>query len=134
MSGGKTIWKYLFRALGIIIFVILLGVLAASLILAKPQNDMAEVSQALPSGKSSPAVTIDSESDFVQLASDFPAPVMSFLSGSGMTFVSGVSADTAVSGGFARIVTLFWQTAEGQPVTLQSIWPGNEFSLLEVCS
>lgn len=131
MSGGKTIWKYLFRALGVIIFVILLGVLAASLILAKPQNDKAEVSQALPSGESSPAVTIDSESDFVQLASGFPAPVMSFLSGSGMTFVSGVSADTAVSGGFARIVTLFWQTAEGQPVTLQSIWPGNEFSLLE---
>ena len=89
------------------------GVLAASLILAKPQNDKAEVFQALPSGESSPAVTIDSESDFVQLASDFPAPVMSFLSGSGMTFVSGVSADTAVSGGFSIIICTLAASAAG---------------------
>ena len=131
MSGGKTIWKYLLRALGVVVFITLLGVLAASLILAKPQNDKSEISQARPSGEARPAVTIDSENDFIQLASDFPAPVMSFLSGSGMTFVSGVSADTAVSGGFARVVTLCWQTPEGQPMTLLSIWPDTALSLLE---
>ena len=48
-----------------------------------------------------------------------------------MTFVSAVSSDVAVDGGFGRIATLFWQTPEGEPVTLQSIWPGTALQLLD---
>ncbi len=131
MSGGKMIWKYLLRILCAVVFIVLLALLAASLILAKPQSDKTGATPARPAAESGPDMTIDSESDFVELVSGFPAPVMSFMSGSGMTFVSAVSSSAEVSGGFARIVTLYWQTPEGQPMTLRSIWPANALSLME---
>ena len=40
-------------------------------------------------------------------------------------------AGREVSGGFGRVATLYWQTAEGEPVTLRSIWPADAVSLLE---
>ena len=65
------------------------------------------------------------------MIASFPAPVMNFMSGSGMTFVSASSADAALNGGFGRIATLNWQTPEGEPVMLRSIWPADALSLLE---
>lgn len=109
----------------------LLALLAASLILAKPQGEETETAAARPSQDASPAVSINSENDLVSLISAFPAPVMSFMSGSGMTFVSATSADLAYGGGFARIAVLYWQTAEGVPVTLRTVWPADALSLLE---
>ena len=131
MSGGKKIWKILLRLLGALVLVALLALLAGTLILAKPQENKPETAAALPSAEARPAVSIDRESDLFRLVADFPAPVMSYMSGSGMTFVSAVSADAAVSGGFGRVATLYWQTAEGEPVTLRSIWPADAVSLLE---
>ncbi len=131
MSGGKTIWKYLLRGLGVVIFIALLALLAASLILAKPQNDKTDITPVRPFAESSPAVTIDNENDLFQLVSGFPAPIMSFLSGSGMTFVSAESSDIEITGGFGRMATLYWQTPEGYPMTLRSIWPVSALSLLE---
>lgn len=131
MVGEKKIWNYLLKLLGALVFIALLGLLAASLILAKPQKDKEESPHADPALESGPAVSIDGETDLPQLISGFPAPVMSFMSGSGMTFVSALSSDVAVNGGFGRIATLFWQTPEGEPVTLQSIWPGDALNLLE---
>ena len=109
----------------------LLALLAASLILAKPQEEKSETAAARPSENASPAVSIQSESDLVSLISAFPAPVMSFMSGSGMTFVSATSSDVAYGGGFARIAVLYWQTAEGVPITLRTVWPADALSLLE---
>ena len=84
-----------------------------------------------PSAKASPAVTAESEKDLPEVIASFPAPVMNFMSGSGMTFVSASSADAALNGGFGRIATLNWQTPEGEPVMLRSIWPADALSLLE---
>ena len=53
------------------------------------------------------------------------------MSGSGMSFVSGSSADVGLEGGFGRIVTLYWQTPDGDPVRLQSIYPASALSLLD---
>ena len=131
MAGGKKIWKFLLRLLGVIIFVAMLMLLAGTLILAKPQENQAEITASRPSSDARPAVSIEQETDLIRLVSDFPAPVMSYMSGSGMTFVSATSADAAVSGGFGRVATLYWQTAEGEPVTLRSIWPADALSLLE---
>ena len=131
MSGGKKIWKILLRLLGALVLVALLALLAGTLILAKPQENKPETAAALPSAEARPAVSIDRESDLFRLVADFPAPVMSFMSGSGMTFVSAASADAAFSGGFGRVATLHWQTADGQPMTLQSIWPADALTLLE---
>ena len=131
MAGGKKVWKLLIRLFGVIVFVALLALLAGTLILAKPQENNTEPSPVQPSADARPAVSIDQETDLVKLVSDFPAPVMSYMSGSGMIFVSATSADAAVSGGFGRVATLCWQTADGEPVTLQSIWPADALSLLE---
>ena len=131
MADGKKIRKSLLRIIGAVIAAALLALLAASLILAKPQGEETETALARPSPDASPAVSIQSESDLVSLISAFPAPVMSFMSGSGMTFVSATSADLAYAGGFARIAVLYWQTAEGVPVTLRTVWPADALSLLE---
>ena len=131
MAGGKKIWKILSRLFGIIVFVALLTLLTATLILAKPQEDKATSAAAQPSADARPAISVSQENDLIQLVSDFPAPVMSYMGGSGMTFVSATSADMAVSGGFGRVATLYWQTSDEEPVTLQSIWPADALALLE---
>ena len=131
LAGGKKIWIFLLRFFGFTVFVALLVLLAATLILAKPQENKATATTAQASANARPAISIDQENDLIQLVSDFPAPVMSYMGGSGMTFVSATSSDMAVSGGFGRIATLYWQTPEGEPVTLQSIWPADALSLLE---
>ena len=131
MAGGKKIWKFLLRILGTLVSVLLLALITFSLILANPQKKEEKPPAATPSPYASPAITVESETDLTRLISEFPAPVMNFMSGSGMVFVSATSADAAFEGGFGRIATLYWQTPEGEPVTLQSIWPANALSLMD---
>ena len=131
LAGGKKLRKFLLRFLGAVLCLALLALLAASLIIAKPQDKDEKTAPDSPSGVSSPAVSVEAEEDLSRLVSAFPAPVMSFMSGSGMTFVSATSADAAVRGGFGRVATLYWQTPEGEPMTLMSIWPADALSLLD---
>ena len=131
MAGGKKLWKLLAKILGALVLLALLALAAASLILARPQTDKTPPAAPQQRLAASPALEIGSESDLVRLVSAFPAPVMSFMSGSGMTFVSATSSDTAVPGGYGRVATLYWQTDDGEPVTLQSIYPADALGLLE---
>lgn len=131
LAGGKKIRKILFRLIGAVIAVALLALLAVSLIIARPQEETAAAVPDRPSKEASPAVSVEAEQDLHRLIASFPAPVMSFMSGSGMTFVSATSADAAVDGGFGRVATLNWQTPEGQPVKLRTIWPATALELLE---
>lgn len=131
MAAGKKLWKLLLRILGALVSAALLALAAASLILAKPAPEQTKVPAATPSLAASPAMEIREETELYRLVAAFPAPVMSFMSGSGMTFVSAVSADSAVSGSFARTATLYWQTEDARPLILQSICPADALSLLE---
>ena len=131
MAGEKRILKVLFRFIGIMIAIAMLALLAASLIIAKPQEEDEVPTAATPSPDASPAVIIEDELELSQLFSSFPAPVMSFMGGSGMTFVSASCADEAVNGGFGRVAVLNWQTSEGEPVKLISIWPADALGLLD---
>lgn len=131
MAGGKKVRKVLLRIVGTVIAIAVMALLAASLIIAKPQDEDPAPAAARPFTNASPAVTIEDELDLSQLFAAFPAPVMSFMGGSGMTFVSATCADAAVDGGFGRVATLNWQTAEGEPVRLRSIWPASALDLLE---
>ena len=131
MTGGKRIWKFLLRLFGTLVSVVLLALITVSLILANPQGERAETPVVTPSPNASSAIQAGSRNELPGLISAFPAPVMGFTEGSGMIFVSGTSADTAYDGGFGRIATLYWQTPEGEPVTLQTIWPANALCLLE---
>ena len=131
MSAGKKFWKVLLKILGSLVFIAVLVLAAVSLILAKPSPEETESPAAAPSLAASPALEIKNETELYRLVASSPAPVMSFMSGSGMTFVSAVSSDTAVSGNFARNTVLYWQTKDGQPLILQSICPADALSLLE---
>lgn len=131
MAGGKKIGKLLLRVAGAVVSVLVLALAAFSLILAKPAPGEQAPAAAKPSREASPAVTVDAEKDLVDVVSAFPAPVMSFMSGSGMTFVSAAVSDAAVDGGFGRVATLYWQTPGGEPMTLKSIWPADALDLLE---
>ena len=131
MSAGKKFWKVLLKILGSLVFIAVLVLAAVSLILAKPSPEETEAPAAAPSLAASPALEIKNETELYRLVASSPAPVMSFMSGSGMTFVSAVSSDTAVSGNFARNTVLYWQTKDGQPLILQSICPADALSLLE---
>lgn len=129
-----TLWKKLLRILArigsVLLVLLLMAAACAALILAQPQEPE-EPPADQPLLTASPALSISAEADLRDLVSAFPVPVMSFMSGSGMTFVSGTSADTALEGGFARILTLNWQTPAGHPVILQSLYPADGLKLLE---
>ena len=131
MAAGKKLWKILLKILACLVSIALLALAAASLILAKPAPEPSAAPAATPSAASGPALEIRDETELYRLVAAFPAPVMSFMSGSGMTFVSAVSADSAVSGSFARTTTLYWQTEDARPMILQSICPADSLSLLE---
>ena len=130
MSAGKKFWKVLLKILGSLVFIAVLVLAAVSLILAKPSPEETESPAAAPSLAASPALEIKNETELYRLVASSPAPVMSFMSGSGMTFVSGTSADAAWRGQFGRILTLYWQTREGQPLILQSIYPAEALDLM----
>ena len=129
MADGKIIRKYLIRIVEILFSVALLGKLAASLILAKPQEDKNASPAMTPSAEAGTALRIDKETDLVQL--DFPVPMMCFQNTSGMTFVGATCADTPVPGGYGRVVTTNWQTEAGEEIVLQSIWPADTLNILE---
>ena len=103
----------------------------ALLVLSQPQPEEKEPAASSPPLSAAPALTIQQETDLRSLVESFPVPVLSFMSGSGMLFVSGTSSDATVSGGFARVASLYWQTADGEPLILQSICPASALSLLE---
>ena len=129
---AKRKWpERLLRLLGGLVLAAALALATVSLILAQPQQDETVPAETALPVSPSPAVTVDSEEDLAELIAGFPIPVVSFMSGSGMRFVSATAADTAHGSGFARVATLYWQTPEGEGVMLQSICPADALELLE---
>ena len=115
-------FKRLKKGLAFLGALILLAFLALVLIIGQPQGSETPAVTPPPALSRSPARSIQKESDIPQLLTGFPVPVMSFLSGSGMIFLSGTAS---WQNGVARILTLAWQTPEGQLLTLQSIYPAD---------
>ena len=121
--------RILKKALGALLCLIGLAGVYFVLVLAQPQDraEQAQKAQALPAA---PTREISSEGELRELAKEFPGPVMSFLSGSGMAFVSGKLESAPWEKGYGRILTLYWQTREGVPVTMRSIWPDEALDLM----
>lgn len=131
MSPEKKWMGRLLRILGGFMLLVSMALITVSLILAQPQSDEKKTSEPGPALTPSPAINISKEEELGSLISSFPIPVMSFMSGSGMRFVSATASDTAYHGGFARMATLYWQTPEGEGVILQSICPADTLDLLK---
>ena len=115
--------------MGILTAAVLAG-LYITMVIGQPQGEVQQKSPPQPLLTASPAMTISSDGNLRDLMAAFPGPVMSFMSGSGMVFVSGESADAAYNGGFGRILSLYWQTEAGEPLILQSIYPAEALSLM----
>ena len=131
MNRWKKFGTALLKVLTALFTIALIAAVGFLLILAQPKSEEKEKAEPQPLLAASPALNISQESELRSLVGAFPVPVLSFMSGSGMSFVSATSADTALEGGFGRVATLYWQTAEGEPLMLQSIYPASALSLLD---
>ena len=130
-SGRRTVLQVLLKIITVIFSAALIVLIGALLVLAQPKQENTEKAEPQPLLTASPAMNIEAETDLRSLVESFPVPVLSFMSGSGMSFVSGTSADAGLEGGFGRVVSLYWQTQDGDPLILQSIYPASALSLLE---
>ena len=130
-SCRRTILQVLLKVVTALFSVALIVLIGALLVLAQPKREDTEKAEPQPLLTASPAMNITVETDLRSLVESFPVPVLSFMSGSGMSFVSGTSSDAGLEGGFGRIVSLYWQTQDGDPLILQSIYPASALSLLE---
>ena len=124
-AGRIVLWM-----LGALLTLVLMALACAALILSRPEEESADSSSVQPLLGASSALHAEEENDLPDLVSAFPIPVMSFMSGSGLLFVSATSGDIGLEGGFGRMATLHWQTPSGDPVTLQSIYPASALSLI----
>ena len=130
-SGRRTILQVLLKVVTALFSVALIVLIGALLVLVQPKREDTEKAEPQPLLTASPAMNIEAETDLRSLVESFPVPVLSFMSGSGMSFVSGTSADAGLEGGYGRVVSLYWQTQDGDPLILQSIYPASALSLLE---
>ena len=130
VSVRQSFSRVLLKVLTGLLSVILIVLIGALLVLAQPKKEDTEPPAPQPMLTASPALNIDLETELRSLVESFPVPVLSFMSGSGMSFVSGSSADVGLKGGFGRVVSLYWQTPDGDPLILQSIYPASALSLL----
>ena len=130
-SGRRTFLQVLLKVVTALLTAALIVLIGALLVLAQPKREDTEKAEPQPLLTASPAMNITVETDLRSLVESFPVPVLSFMSGSGMSFVSGTSSDAGLEGGFGRIVSLYWQTQDGDPLILQSIYPASALSLLE---
>ena len=128
-KSGKLL-HWILKALTALLSLALMAAVGFLLVLAQPKADDRETPVSQPLLTASPAFSISSEGELRSLVESFPVPVLSFMSGSGMVFVSGSSSDIGLQGGFGRVVTLNWQTPDGDPMMLQSIYPASALSLL----
>ena len=131
MEKSRKFLHFLLKALTVLLTAVLIAAVGFLLILAQPKSDEKEKAEPQPLLAASPAMNISQESELRSLVESFPVPVLSFMSGSGMTFVSGTSADAGLDGGFGRVATLYWQTADGEPLILRSIYLASALSLLD---
>ncbi len=124
--------RKILRILGGLLTFFLMALAALSLILAKPPES--EDNSPQPLLTASPGITIDRETELPQLLAAFPAPVISFMSGSGLSFVSGSCENIALEGGFGRIATLRWRTPSGEELLLESVYPASATQALQSSS
>ena len=131
MKGWKKLLKVLLKVLTGLFSAALAAFTILLLILAQPKSDETEKAEPQPLLTAGSALSITQETELPSLVESFPVPVLSFMSGSGMTFVSAEVSDVSLEGGFGRVATLYWQMPDGEPLILQSIYPASALSLLD---
>ncbi len=125
--------KVLERILLILLVAVCIGAFYLAVILAEVPAD-----QGAPTESTVPQVALTAEqprqigslNDLKQLVEHFPSPVLALQANTELAFAGGVVNDLAYKGSFARLVTLTYQTQNGETLKLYSIYPLDAFSLL----
>jgi len=126
--------KFLDRTAMILLVVICIVAFYIAVILAEtPKEEGTAVASLGPQPTLVPQqpAQISTRDQLPVLIASFPAPVLAMQEGAGVTLTGGLINDLAFEGAFARVVTLTYQTTDGQVLTLQSIYPSNAFALLD---
>ena len=126
----KKLGRFLLKGLGWVLLGAALVLVSLLIIIGTPEKKEPSPAITDPVLSASPAVSVTVESELYKLYLSFPAPVMSYLSGSGMAFVSASSADTSVSGVLTRVITQNWRSPEGDDVELVSVCPRSSIDIL----
>jgi hypothetical protein len=125
--------KVMERILLALLVVVCIGAFYLAVILAEVPAD-----QGAPAQSPVPQVTLTAEqprqigtlNDLKQLVEHFPSPVLALTANTELVFAGGVVNDLAYKGSFARLVTLTYQTQNGETLKLYSIYPLDAFTLL----
>lgn len=125
--------KVLERSLLVLLVIVCIGAFYLAVILAEVPAD-----QGAPAESSVPQVALTAEqprqigslNDLKQLVEHFPSPVLALQANTQLAFAGGLVNDLAYKGSFARLVTLTYQTQNGETLKLFSIYPLDAFSLL----
>ncbi len=125
--------KVLERILLVLLVAVCIGAFYLAVILAEVPAD-----QGAPTESPVPQVALTAEqprqigslNDLKQLVEHFPSPVLALQANTELAFAGGVVNDLAYKGSFARLVTLTYQTQNGETLKLYSIYPLDAFSLL----
>jgi hypothetical protein len=125
--------KVLERILLALLVVVCIGAFYLAVILAEVPAD-----QGAPAQSPAPQVTLTAEqprqisslNDIAQLAEHFPSPVLALTASTELSFSGGVVNDLAYKGSYARLITLTYQTQNGETLKLYSIYPPDAFTLL----
>ena len=123
-SPGQRLVHFL---LSVLLGAALVAAFFLAVILGHPQGDgsnPAEAQQPLLPPMTAP-VTIQSLNGLQTLLDAFPAPVMASLSSTAMDFVRGACTDVPFEKGYARMVSLTYQTREGE-----SIYPARALGVM----
>jgi hypothetical protein len=125
--------KILERFLLVLLVVVCVGAFYLAVILAEVPAD-----QGAPALSPVPQVALTAEqprqigslNDLKPLVEHFPSPVLALTENDQLAFAGGLVNDLAYKGSFARLVTLTYQTQNGETLKLYSIYPMDAFSLL----
>ncbi len=122
------------RVIRIILTVLCFAALAAVFfvmaILIDPQEED-PVRNAAPLASPGPSQTLRSEDELDLLLDAFPAPVLMAAPNGDLSLTAGHMEDVAVSGGYARVLTLVYRSSGGTEITVRSIWPAGADGALE---
>lgn len=127
----KKVGRLLLKLFGWLLLCAVLLLVSLLIIIGMPEKKDPAPVLVDPVLSASPAISVSTESDLYKLYLSFPAPAMSYLSGSGMTFVSASSADTSVSGCLTRVITQVWRSPEEDEIELLSVCPRSSLELLQ---
>ena len=127
----KKAGRILFKGLGWILLCVAFVLVSLLIIICTPEKEESVPTPADPVLSASSAVSVSTESELYKVYLSFPAPAMSYLSGSGMTFVSASSTDVSVSGHLTRVITQAWRSPEGDEIELLSVCPRSSIGVLQ---